>query len=37
MDAEDADEWRGWIGARRRFRLSVETAGSNLGQSLGGV
>ncbi len=33
MDAEEADEWRRRIGARRMFRLAVKTAASNLGMA----
>ncbi len=33
MDAEQADEWRRRIGAWSRFRLAVETVGSNLGMA----
>ena len=33
MAAEEADESRRRIGAWRRFRLAVETAGSNLGMA----
>ena len=31
MSQAEADEWRRRIGARRRFRLTVKTAGSNRG------
>ena len=33
MDAEEADEWRRRIVAKRRIRLAVKTAGSNLGMA----